>query len=207
MSAAGALRRIGTSVQAWFADSGTARVRSSRSRWLQVGLTATLLAAGVVAWAVALIQPWKAKAADPGMVAVPGQPQPHRVRAAAEEGETLLEQTPLPALPVLSRNPFETPPWVTVPAGAAGRPAPAVAGSAASPCGSGQGLTAQEVAETVRGLQLKATVRSTRGERWVVINEKVYREGDEVAGLALVEIGDDHATLRGAGVTCVIRMD
>jgi hypothetical protein len=207
MSAADALRRIATSVQAWFADSGTRCVRSSRSRWIQVGLTVTLLAAGVVAWAVALVQPWKAKAADPGMVAVPGQPQAHRVREAAEEGETLFEQAPPPALPALSRNPFETPAWAVLPDGATGPSATASARSAAVSCDGDEDLTAKAVAETVRGLQLKATVRSTRGERWVVINEKVYREGDEVAGLALVEIGDAHATLRGGGVTCVIRMD
>jgi hypothetical protein len=204
MSAAAGLRRIGTFVQTWLDGADASPRRTSRSRWLHVGLTVTLLAAGVAAWAVALVQPWKVRTATPGFVAIPGQPAPQRVREAAEEAKTLFEPSPPPALPVLGRNPFRAPGWAgAAGAGAGARPASPVA----VPCSGGGAMTPEQVAETVKGLQLKATVRSTRGERWVVINEKAYREGDEVAGLTLAEIGENRATLRGGGVTCVIRMD
>ncbi len=201
------IRRVGTWLQARLSGVGPATRHKTPGRWLRVGLTVTLLAAGMAAWAVALIQPWKAQAADPGFVAVPGQPAPQRVRAAAAEAEHLADPVPVPALPVLARNPFEAPGWAGGSEGEA-RAGDAAPDAARPPSPSEEtGLTARQVAEAVRGLTLKATVRSSRGERWVVINEKVYREGDEVAGLALVEIGDNRATLRGAGVTCVLRMD
>lgn len=204
MSAAAGLRRIGAFIQAWLLGRGLDRGRSSRGRWLHVGLTVMLLVTGLAAWALALVQPWKAQASDPGIVAARGQPAPQRVRAAAQEAEKLLEHEVVPALPTLGRNPFKTPGWAEAPRGASG-PALASPGGPASP-GTGP-VTAEQVAETVRGLTLKATVRSTRGERWAVINEKAYREGDEVAGLTLVEIGEDRAMFRRAGVTCVLKMD
>jgi len=204
MSAAVRLQRIGALLQAWLLGRGLDRWRSSRSRWLHAVLTVTLLVAGLSAWALALVQPWKAQAADPCIVAIHGQPAPQRVRAAAQEAEKLLEREVATALPTLGRNPFKTPGWAEAPRGASG-PAPASPGGQASP-DTGP-VTAKQVAETVRGLTLKATVRSTRGERWAVINEKAYREGDEVAGLTLVEIGEDRAMLRRAGVTCVLKMD
>ncbi|MFO8015438.1 MAG: general secretion pathway protein GspB [Phycisphaerae bacterium] len=204
MSAAAALRRIATFVQTWLVGAGAGGRRTSQGRWLHVGLTVTLLAAGVAAWAVALIQPWKAKAADRGIVAVRGQPAPQPVREAAEEAEQLFEPATPTVLPVLARNPFATPGLAEATDAA---PRPTSAPPEEPPCPGGGAATAKHVAETARDLQLKATVRSTRGERWVVINDRVYREGDEVAGLTLVEIGETCATLRRGGVTCVIRMD
>jgi len=204
MSAARGLQRIGTFIQAWFLGSGTGRRRSDRSRWLHAGLAAILLVAGVAAWALALVQPWKAQASDPGIVAVPGRPAPQQVQAAVQEAEHLLEPQRPPAPPALGRNPFTTPGWVGTPNDPPG-PRPGTGGRAALP-GAGP-MTAKEAAETLRGLHLKATVHSRGGEQWAVINEKAYREGDAVAGLVLVEIGDDRATLRRDGVTCVLRMD
>jgi len=226
MNAAGALRRIGAFLHTWLEASDTHGRRTRHGRYLHIGLTATLLVAGLAAWALALVQPWKAHAADPGILAVAGQPAPQRVRAAAAEAEHLVDAVPMPPLPVLARNPFETAeqdastaePGTEAqenPSAAAGGFADGPRGDTATgrevPAdvdGTASGApTARQVAETVRGLELKATVRSTRGERWAVINNKVYRAGDEVAGLILVEIGENRATLRRGAVTCVLRMD
>jgi len=204
MSAAGGLQRVGTFIQAWFLGRSVSRWRSTRGRWLQVGLTVTLLAAGLAAWALALLQPWQAQAARAGMVAVPGQPPPQEVRAAAQEAEYLLEREEPAPLPPLARDPFKTPAWAEPPCETAPS-VPALTGG--PPCAKEGAATAEQVAEIVQRLNLKATVRSTRGERWAVINEKAYRKGDEVAGLTLVEVGNDRATLRAGDVTCVLRMD
>jgi len=204
MTAAAELRRIGASIQGWLLERSASRWRSARGRWLRVTLTVTLMTAGVAAWALALVQPWKAQAAGRGIVTVRRQPVPGQVRAAAREADDRLEQEVLPAPPPLARDPFSASGWAEMSA-AASRPRPASPGGAACP-GAGP-VTAAQAAEVVRSLHLKATVCSTRGERWAVINGKAYREGDEVAGLTLVEIGENRATLRRADVTCILKMD
>jgi hypothetical protein len=162
-----------------------------------------LLVAGVAAWAVAIIQPWKAQPADPGLVAGGGPPAPGHVRAAALESVApVLEWTVTEPRP-LTRNPFRAD-WG--PDAGVGWPAAgAVVGQGVA--AEGGDTVARQVADAVRGLRLKATVASPAGERWAVINGKTCHEGDEVAGLTLVEILEDRVRLRRQGVTCVLRMD
>jgi len=204
MSVAAGLRRVGAFIQTWFLVRGPSLGRPGRSQWLHAGLAVALLVAGVAAWALALVQPWEAQASDPGIVAVPGRPAPQQVQAAVQEAEHLFEEVAPAAAPALGRNPFKALRRAETPNGPP-RSQMETGGRSASP--DAGPVTAKEVAETARGLHLKATIRSTRGERWAVINEKAYREGDEVAGLVLIKIGDDRATLRRAGVTCMLRMD
>ena len=50
-------------------------------------------------------------------------------------------------------------------------------------------------------------VLGPNGRRWAVINGSAYQEGEDVAGLRLVEVREDRARLQRADVTCVLKMD
>ncbi|MBL7139416.1 MAG: hypothetical protein ISS74_00755 [Planctomycetes bacterium] len=187
---------LGATLQAWFFGGRLRRWGSARSRWLNGGLTVALLLAGVVAWVLALVQPWTVRAADPGIVPVKGQLTPDRMREAAEAASRALD-APAPLVPrLVSRNPFRS----------AGAPAePPTAGGEADALGVAP--TPREIADVVKDLKLKATVLGPNGQRWAVINGSTYQEGEEVAGLTLVEVREDRARLRRADVTCVLKMD
>jgi len=194
---------LGTVLQDWFLGGTSLRWRTRR-RWLHAGLTVTLLVTGFAAWVVAIVQPWQVRAADLGMVPVKGQPTPDRVRAAALAAQDLVEEPGAADPRPLKRDPFQAArPW-----GAATGPSEAGCESAndAQPAGS-RAVTAEQVVQVAKDLMLKATVHSPTGERWAVINGKTYREGDDVAGLTLVEVQEDRARLQRAGVTCILKMD
>ncbi len=204
MSAPAEHRSLGIVLQEWLLGGRRCPWGSTRTRWLHAGLTVALLVTGVAAWGVALVQPWQVRAADPGIVAVPGRPAPERVRAAARAGEDLAEEPSAPGPRPLRRDPFQ-------PARAWGASAKASADAGEPPrrpdaAGPGT-VTAEQVVRVAKDLSLKATVHSPTGERWAVINGHTYREGDVVAGLTLVEVREDRATLQRAGMICILKMD
>jgi len=194
---------VSATVQAWLFGGRLRHWGSARARWLNGGLTLALLLAGVAAWVLAIVQPWTVRAADPGIVPVKGQVTPDRVRQVAADASLRVEAPAAKQPRPIGRNPFRAS------ATASGGPA------ASGPCGFAGGKTdplgiaptARQIADLVKDLRLKATVLGPNGQRWAVINGNTYQEGEDVAGLTLVEIREDRARLRRADVTCVLKMD
>ena len=204
---------------AWLAARPRGRWATARGRCVQTGLTASLLLAGLAAWALALVQPWtRPGRADRGIVTIAGGMDTGKIRAAAADVERLCATAPTPVKP-LRRNPFapkaasaatDRRPSATAlpgvreprtPAGGAGRTTgPADGAAKAAP-------PVQAVLEAVRGLRLEMILTTRAGERWAVINGRNLREGDRVAGLEIVEIQEGKVRLQQGGVTCLLRMD
>jgi len=204
---------------AWLAARPRGRWATARGRCVQTGLTASLLLAGLAAWALALVQPWtRPGRADRGIVTIAGGMDTGKIRAAAADVERLCATAPAPVKP-LRRNPFaprvasaapdRQPSATALPgvreprqaAGGAGRTTdPAASAAKAAPA-------VQAVLEAVRGLRLEMILTTRAGERWAVINGRNLREGDRVAGLEIVEIQEGKVRLQQGGVTCLLRMD
>jgi len=216
---------------AWLAARPRGRWATARGRCVQTGLTASLLLAGLAAWALALVQPWtRPGRADLGIVTIAGGMDTGKIRAAAADVERLCATAPTPVKP-LRRNPFapkaasaapDRRPSATAlggvreprtPAGGAG-PQPDAGASgyvrtcpAAPAAGLGAAPAVQAVLEAVRGLRLEVILTTPAGERWTVINGRNLREGDRIAGLEIVEIQEGRVRLQQGGVTCLLRMD
>jgi hypothetical protein len=203
---------------AWLAARPRGRWATARGRCVQTGLTASLLLAGLAAWALALVQPWTGRPADRGIVTIAGGMDTGKIRAAAADVERLCATAPTPVKP-LRRNPFapkaasaapDRRPSATAlggvheprtPAGGAGRTTGLADGAAkAEPA-------VQAVLDAVRGLRLEVILTTPAGERWAVINGRNLREGDRIAGLEIVEIQEGRVRLQQGGVTCLLRMD
>jgi len=179
------------------------RWRSTHGRWLRAGLTVALVVAGLTTWALAIVQPWKAQAADPGIVPIKDLLSPNRVRELAVATDQRVGPPAFGLARPVTRNPFCAK-GTDGAAKPAASPVPEEPGTGDRSC---TPWTAGRVAEVAQGLSLKATVASPSGERWAVINGETYREGDEVAGLRLVEVREDRARLDRAGIQCVLKMD
>ncbi|MBE3123307.1 MAG: hypothetical protein IMZ65_00715 [Planctomycetes bacterium] len=192
---------------AWLGGRGRGRWATSRGRWIHRALTIALLLTGVSAWAVALVQPWKARTANAGMVAVTTGVDAEKVRSAEVDPEALLGEGAAPTAKPLRRNPFVADP------GAAGAPSvPGRQDPAAAPCEKAAAEAPAEqgavrILETVKGLRLEVILLTPAGERWAVINSRNYREGDAVAGLRIVEIQEGRVRLQQGDVTCLLRID
>jgi len=192
---------IGTRASNWLRAGRRTSWRSKRSRWLQAGLTAALVLAGLATWALAIVQPWKVQPVDPGIVPIKDLLSPDRVRDLAKATDERVGPAVVCAVRPVTRNPFQG-------AGAA----PAAMQPARTPVleagdEPAETWTAGRVAEVAQALSFKATVSSPGGERLAVINGKTYREGDDVAGLTLVEIQEDQARLQRADIQCILTMD
>jgi len=205
--------------------------RTARRRWLHGALTVGLLLTGLAAWALALLQPWRAPATA-AVVPLQAPEPPGRVEAAAREAARLFQVPHPPALRPLARDPFEgarpgptregASPSAKEPDAAPPPPGPAAGGEALGAeavDGGGAGPTpgrpsADAVARLVVGLRLEAVVFSPDGQCRAVIGERVYRPGDRVAdaegtltNLVVETIREDRVVLRWAGITCVLPLD
>jgi len=189
---------VSTIVQGWLCGDRRRQWGSARTRWLHGGLTLALMLAGVAAWVLAIIQPWTVRVAA-GIVPVKGQLTPDQLRQAAAAA-TVGFEIPAPPQPrPIGRNPFR--------ADVTRAEEPAASGPAGLAQPREPVPTAQQVADIVKDLKLKATILGPNGRRWAVINGSAYQEGEDVAGLRLVEVREDRARLQRADVTCVLKMD
>ena len=195
-----------TWLHTWLAGRARGRWATARGRWIQAVLTAALLVAGLGAWALAIIQPWTAKTADPGVFAVSSGVTPEKVRSAAVGVDELVGDRKATVPAPLQRNPFDHARSGTVEAVAPGakRLAPHTVGAADVPA---DRPTPQDILEKVKGLRLEVILITPEGQRWVVINGEDYREGEAVSGFRIVEIHEGRAKLQQGGVTCLLRMD
>jgi hypothetical protein len=194
----------------WLAARPRGRWATARGRWAQTCLTASLLLAGLAAWALALVQPWTGRSVDPGIVMFAGGMDTEKIRAAAAEVEQLCAATPREVKP-LRRNPFLP---QAASAATVARTAPAPGGPETQPPTAGAGKDAASSAgaapamlDVVKGLRLEVVLTTPTGERWAVINGQNLREGDKIAGLEISEIRDGRVKLQQAGMTCLLRMD
>jgi hypothetical protein len=196
---------------AWLAGHATGRLAAGRGRWIKMILTVALLVTGLSAWALAVVQPWAVRTADPGIVALPAADvSPEKVRTLSREVERLCGSWKERAPRLLRRNPFAG-------AGAAGRtgesaaPSPGAAAPAAPAADklrpAGEAPTAKEILSVLKALRLEVTLVSPSGEPWAVIDGKDYRVGDTVSGMEIVEIGEGRVKLQRGAVTCLLRMD
>jgi hypothetical protein len=194
---------------AWLIARPRGRWATRRGRWAQTILTIGLLLTGLVAWALALVQPWT-NHMNPGGQIMAAALDAEKVRAATSDLEGLAGDNSrlTPAAP--QRNPF-----VMASAEGAVTPAPVtpVAATATTPSETLPHATplktpaAKDVLEAVRLLRLEITVMAPTGERWAVINGQEYREGESVAGFQVLEIQEGKVRLQQAGTTCLLRMD
>ena len=213
---------------AWLAARPRGRWATARGRCVQTGLTASLLLAGLAAWALALVQPWTGRPADRGIVTIAGGMDTGRIRAAAADVDRLCAAAPTPVKPP-RRNPFAPKAASAAPgsekvSGTLSRRVPVtfsdpglreprtpgrLGDQEAGPAdGAARAAPAvQAVLEAVRGLRLEVILTTPAGERWAVINGRNLREGDRVAGLEIVEIQEGRVRLQQGGVTCLLRMD
>jgi hypothetical protein len=196
---------------AWLAGHATGRLTAGRGRWIKMILTVALLVTGLSAWALAVVQPWAARSADPGIVALPAvDVSPEKVRMLSQEVERLCGNWKERVLRPLRRNPFGG-------ARAAGRgggvaaPSPGAAAPAASAAEKSRSApevpTAKEILSALKALRLEVTLVSPSGEHWAVIDGKDYRVGDTVGGMEIIEIGEGQVKLQRGAVTCLLRMD
>ena len=197
----------GANVIAWLGGHGRGLWATSRGRWIHGTLTIALLVTGVSAWALALVQPWTARTANAGMVAMTTGVDADKSRSAEVDPEALLSEGTAPQVKPIRRNPFVAGPVAAGVPSVAGRQEPA-----AVACGQGEAEAPAEqgvagILETVKGLRLEVILLTPEGERWAVINSGNYREGDAVAGLRIVEIQESRVRLQQGAVTCLLRMD
>jgi len=194
---------------AWLAGHATGRLAAGRGRWIKMVLTVALLVTGLSAWALAVVQPWAARGADPGIVALPAaEVNPEKVRMLSQEVERLCGNWKERVLRPLRRNPFGG-------AGAAKRGGEPSAPSPAAPAEPSaekseparEAPTTKEVLSALKALRLEVTLVSPSGEPWAVIDGKDYRVGDTVGGMEIVEIGEGRVKLQRGAVTCLLRMD
>jgi len=196
---------------AWLAGHATGRLAAGRGRWIKMILTVALLVTGLSAWALAVVQPWAARTADPGIVALPAADvSPEKVRMLSQEVERLCGKWKERVLRPLRRNPFggdraagRGGEFVAPSPGAADPAAPAVEKSLPAP----EAPTAKEILSALKALRLEVTLVSPSGEHWAVIDGKDYRVGDTVGGMEIVEIGEGRVKLQRGAVTCLLRMD
>jgi len=182
---------------AWLAGHATGRLAAGRGRWIKMILTVALLVTGLSAWALAVVQPWAARGADPGIVALPAaEVSPEKVRLLSQEVERLCGNWKGRALRPLRRNPFGG-------VGAAAPAAPDAEKSRPAP----EAPTAKEILSALKALRLEVTLVSPSGEHWAVIDGKDCRVGDTVSGMEIVEITEGRVKLQRGAVTCLLRMD
>jgi hypothetical protein len=204
------LAGLGTWLAAWLLARPRGRWATRRGRWAQTILTITLLLTGLLAWGLALVQPWT-NHMSPGSQVLASL-DAERVRAAGTDLESLSADDGRPKPTAPRRNPF-----VMISAeGAAALPlaTPAVAAvtapsevpqHAAPP--PTKPLSAKDILEAVKSLRLEITVMATTGQRWAVINGQEYREGESVAGFQVLEIQEGKVKLQQAETTCLLRME
>ncbi|HUX15501.1 MAG TPA: hypothetical protein VMW52_03460, partial [Phycisphaerae bacterium] len=155
-------------------------------------LTVALLVTGLSAWALAVVQPWAARTADPGIVALPAADvSPEKVRMLSQQVERLCGNWKERVLRPLRRNPFEGSgaaggggEFSAPNPGAAAPAAPAAEKSRPAP----EAPTAKEILSALKALRLEVTLVSPSGEHWAVIDGKDYCVGDTVGEMEIVEI-------------------
>jgi len=197
---------------AWLAGKTTGRWATRKRQWLKTFMTTLLLLAGLGAWALAVVQPWVVRPGDPGIVALPTVTvNPEKVRSVAREVEQLCSEWKEVAVRPLRCNPFATgrEEWEV----SAGPLEPREAGEPARAPASAPARTSDAAPEPkalladLKALRLEMTLVAPGGERWAVINQTDYREGDTVAGMEIVEIREGEVKLQRGGVTCLLRMN
>ena len=200
---------------AWLAGRMTGRWATRKRRWLKAFMTTLLLLAGLEAWALAVVQPWSVRPGDPGIVALPAvNVDPERVRSVAREVEQLCREWKEAAVRPLRCNPFaasreEREVSVSRPGlREAGGPARAAASAPAGPLTYvGAAPEPKALLADLKALRLEMTLIVLGGERWAVINQTDYREGDTVADMEIVEIREGKVKLQRGGITCLLRID
>ncbi len=195
-------------VVAWLVSRPRGWWAGGHGRPVRVTVTVVLILAALGAWALALVQPWLRQRADAAVVPFPALR--FDARRLCEPTDDLMDALapPAAAAKAIRRDPFATaqagpPPCWPAEAGVASC---AVADRAGDPCGEAA-TTTLAVMERARGLRLDMTVETDAGGRWAVIDGRRYREGDEVAGMAILEIRTGRVTLRQSGVTCLLRVE
>jgi hypothetical protein len=179
------------------AGAQSGHLSGGHGRWVKATLTGALVLTGVIAWALALVQPWTSRASAMTLMATPAEVDTERLRSSAVDLETVINASPAPAAGLLKRSPF----------GPARSGTPMGAGSA-SKAGPSQAMPeTRQMLDSVKGLKVEVILTTATGERWVVINGVNYREGDAVAGMEIVEIQGTRVKLQLAGTTCLLRMD
>ena len=185
---------------------------ASRRRWAKTFMTVALLLTGIVAWALALVQPWTKNRGDRGMIAIASSVDPEKVRQAAADIEKFLCESAAPSLKPLRWDPFQSGRPILAESGA--KPAPAPQAEESNPSaprkaenGSKAASAPQQTLQMIKGLKLEVVLITATGERWAVINGESYRVGDEVAGMHVTEIKENTVKLQQGGTTCLLRID
>jgi|WetSurMetagenome_2_1015567.scaffolds.fasta_scaffold90574_2 hypothetical protein len=193
----------------WLLAQPRGRWVTGRGRYLRILMTVALLVTGVVAWALALVQPWVGSTGHDAQASATVIDM-QRIEAISADLESVCAAG-LPPAPEPGRNPFAT----TAALAAIVRPAvtttaaeshPTVA-EVKNPPQPAATPSARAVLEMVKTLRLEATLVAPGAERWAVINGADYREGETVAGFQIVEIQEGKVRLQQAGVLCLLRME
>ncbi len=181
----------------WLASRSHGWCSTLPGHWVKVAVTGALLLGALVAWGVALIQPW-ARQGTAGIV-----PLPHleidlgHVPSSSAALEALCRKPVEPVRAGPLRDPFSGPCATTAPC-----PSPSAPERAPAAEGSPEALL-----EALRAFRLELTLVDPEGARWAVIDGRNYQVGDAIGGMEIVAIEEGRVKLRQGATTCVLRMD